>query len=288
MTKSDEKHESHHEPPKSLAEDAYDFKVTEQATEFRKEWMWLLVVICLALLAGVITIIILSMEYTNQSIPSEIDVVLYEKAGEGDRILRHTYQAKALVKYMSWVNKIYILSSTHSGYNEELQATYVSFAGTDEQGFEYMPKIPGISSHAIYLSDRTFPMKPIQKTFFYTYGYSRLFNLFRDQSEVTFFQNYMELPTMPSFVADMSRLSDYEWVTAMWREVSEGNVILRNDMNRDLMIVGSEPENAELQFNATESAKPLFFTLHVGSINDDASKTAANTLINSQLEKWFP
>jgi hypothetical protein len=98
----------------------------------------------------------------------------------------------------------------------------------------------------------------------------------------------MELPTMPSFVADMSRLSDYEWVTAMWREVSEGNVILRNDMNRDLMIVGSEPENAELQFNATESAKPLFFTLHVGSINDDASKTAANTLINSQLEKWFP
>jgi len=225
-------------------------------------------------------------------------VVLYENT-DPSRMSRHISQAKAVHKYMGWVKTIYVLSSTQSGEDAALGVTFVSFTGTMIQAFEFMPDIVGISDNAIFLSDMTIPFRNVEKGFMFYDSRPRMFNIFREQSEVNFFQNYFEAPvngisgedTMPTLVTDLVKLKEepQTWQDLVFREVTEERVTLRDDLNRDIFVVSTMLPNAEKQFDKLTNNRPLFATFHV-SVNTtvDPDPAASNARIQTFLTTEFP
>jgi hypothetical protein len=179
-----------------------------------------------------------------------------------------------------------VLSATQNGYDDVLGATFIPFSGTLSEAFEYMPSIPEIQNHAIFLSDMTIPFRQVQKSYFFMNGAPRIFNIFREQSEVDFFSDYLELPTMPTLVTDLQKLKEAQgWKDLVFREVTEERVVLKSDMNRDIFIVSSIPDNTQDQFANLIKSKPLFITFHVSP--NDPDPDTANNAIADFLSKQF-
>jgi hypothetical protein len=114
----------------------------------------------------------------------------------------------------------------------------------------------------------------------------RMLNTFRDQAEANFFAQYLELPTMPVLVTDMSKLSERTWETLVFLEVTEERVVLREDMNRDVFLVSSMLDNTQKQFEKLKSSPPLFATFHINPLDSDPV-TCNNELITF-LSTLFP
>lgn len=223
----------------------------------------------LTVIFGIGSIVFIVLGLINTSNQSHVvDVVLYEHqspAGEvtASRMSRHIMQSYYVHKHMKWINKIYVLSASKEGYDNILDVTFVPFKGLVEDAFLYMCKIPNVSEFAMFLSDMTFPFREVRKSYMYTMSNHRIFNVFRDEREVAFFKNYLELPTLPVMVVHMSTLAKSEnWMDLVFRESTEEKITLFNEMNRDVMIYGNSVNNAQNQFSLLKRHPPLFATFH--------------------------
>lgn len=257
-----------------------------------RTWIWIFILFLLLFLVGSIVIVIIAIEEGGQTLPEKIDVVLFIRPGSSTpltlRAARYKTQARAVQKYMPWVNKIWVLSPTHaSGEDADLGVTYVNVNKDTVAGaFEYMPSITDIAEYAIFLSDQTYPFRPVKKSFLFFDSRPRMFNIFREQSEVNLLQEYLE-DTMPTLVTEIKKLNKdpKTWQKLVFREITSNRVVLRNDMNRDILMDGGMTDNLEDQFTQLTNNRPLFATFHSGIA--DTAPTTSNTLLNSFLDKTF-
>lgn len=253
-----------------------------------ERWTWIIVALCFSFAVVIVVIVVISLEYTPDDWPDDVDVVLYQSP-ETSRMTRYVPQSKAVWKFMSWVRRVFVLSEFASpGYDQTLGVHFVRFTGSNSQGFEYMPDIPEIADHAIYLSDMTVPFRPVKKNYMFYQSRPRMFNVFREQSEVNFFASYLELPTMPVLCTNLVKLKEppQTWQDLVFREVTEERLVNREDMNRDIFVVSTMPANVQTQFDKLVSVPPIFATFH---INPDApDPELANTTLAAFLIKQFP
>lgn len=250
-----------------------------------KKWIWIFVVALLLFVVATIVIVIVAIEQTSENYPDDIDVVLYIRPNEPLRMSRYIAQSKSIQRYMEWVRNIYVLTPNPI-VDTSLGVTFVNFTGTLPEAFEFMPQIEGIAEDAIFFSDQTLPFRTIKKSFLFSGNQPRMFNIFREQSEVNFFVDYLE-PTMPTLVTDLIKLKEdpQTWQDLVFRVVTEERVTLRSDINRDIFIVSNMPENAQKQFDKLINNRPLFATFHIGPANPD--NDVSNNLINTFLTAEF-
>jgi hypothetical protein len=279
------KEQDDYDGPESGEGTASDIRAEARWT---RKWFWLFMFLIVLFSVAIIVIIIVAMEQTKQNLPKNIDVVLYERPNEPTRLSRHIWQARAVHKYMNWVKRVFVLSPTQSGEDVGLGVTFVPFSGTLSEAFEFMPDIPDIGENAIFLSDMTLPFREVRKEFMFFESNPRMFNIFREQAEVSFFASYLELPTMPTLVTDLVKLKEppQTWTDLVFREVTEESVTLRTEMNRDVFVVSSMMANSEKQFDKLTDNRPLFATFHVSTA--DPNPDASNQLLNTFLATEFP
>lgn len=265
------------------------------AQKRENRWMWGIGAVCITLAIVTIVVIVIALEPSNNDIPESIDVVLYQST-EPVRSTRYIPQSKAVRKFLTWARNVYVLSSlANPGWDPVLNVEIVPFSGSALQGFEYMPNIPGISTHAIFLSDMTFPFRDVPKSYLFYQSRPRMFNIFRDQAEVYFLSKYLELPTMPVLVTDLEKFSETTrvlnksstntWQDLVFREITEERVMLREDMNRDVFVVSTLPDNAKIQFEKLKANPSLFATFHVNS--QDPDKVSSNNVLLTFLSTHF-
>ncbi len=247
-------------------------------------WVFIFFIVLFA--AATVTIVIIAVEQTNSSLPEKIDVVIYRPpSGEASRLERYKHQARAVRENMNWVNQVFVLSASPV---EGSDFEHVPFEGTHEEAFEFMPSVPNVQQYAVFLGDRTIPVSGIKKGYLFHLDRPRIANIFRNQSEVNLFEQYLELPTMPLFVADMNKLAEEPrtWTDLVFREVTEERIVLRSDMNRDVFVISTMLANANKQFDNLETLPPLFATFHVPTANNDLK--VANDRLLEYLENAFP
>lgn len=264
-----------------------DPKISDEQ-KLEERWTWIIVALCLAFAVVTVVIVVMALEYVPEALPEQMDVVLYQSP-ETSRMMRYVPQSKAVWRHMPWVNRVYVLSQFASpGYDQALDVHFVAFTGTVSEAFEFMPDIPEISSHAIFLGDMTVPFREVKKTYLFYQSIPRMFNVFREQSEVNFFQTYLELPTMPVLSTDMSKLKEppQTWQDLVYREVTEERVVNREDMNRDVFVVSTMLSNVQAQFDKLVSSPPLFATFHINPADPDHE--LANTTLTVFLIKQYP
>ena len=275
----------------SLRKQAEEERLTKEAeTELTNQrWGWIFVALILAFASASIVIIVLALESSGSCLPDTIDVVIYQ-SNNAARMSRYIAQVKAVHKYMTWVNRVFILSANMSTMEDTvLNASVIHFPGASaSEAFEFMPDIPGISAHAIFLSDMTMPFRDVSKTFMFYQDRPRIFNIFREQSEVNFFANYLELPTMPVLATDLHKLKEppQTWTDLVFRMVTEERIVNREDMNRDIYVVSTMANNVQLQFDKLLSSPPLFATFHINATNDP-NPILSNNLLAVFLEQQF-
>lgn len=249
-------------------------------------WLGIVIFLILGFLAGVITLLVLSLQYSSHTDVGDIDVVLYQN-NDDTRSQRTLPQIHAILQNMPWVNNIFVLTSREPDPAITSLATHVAFTGNHEEAFEYMPDIPGIAAHTIFLDDRTFPFRTTKTSYMYSQDNPRIFNVFREQSEVIFFQQYVELPTLPTLVVDLAKLKEHPqtWRDLVFREVTEERIALKADMNRDVFVLSTMANNATSQFTQLDNNPPLFATFHVP--DTDPNVAAANKQLNAYLTQTF-
>ena len=262
----------------SILEISRDEKLVEKQSA--TQWWWIFVVLILALITGTIVIVIFATHEKHESLPDKIDVVLYDR-GRG----RSDQQVIACRQNITFVNNIYILSSTITEKSTVQNVTYLPFSGSISSCLEFIPKIPGIAEHAMFLSDQTFPFRKITKKYMFYGQRPRLFNIFRDQSEVNFFTAWLE-ETMPTFVMSVSLLRDStDWKTFIFKEVTSERTALRHDMNRDIFITSALSANSAKQLSILDSVSPIFATFHISET--DPNQTEANAQLTKYLREKF-
>lgn len=246
-------------------------------------WMWVFLFLIVAFLGGIVAVVIVAVEEFHAELPEHIDVVLYERPNEPLRQSRHLAQIRLVQQHMPWVHQVFVLSPTRSGPDPESQVIYVHFSGTLDEAFEYMADIPNVSNYALFLSDQTMPFREVKKTFLFNGTVPRMFNIFREESEVQFFAPYLET-TLPCLATNMVKLKEppQSWRDLVFREVTEERLTLRNDLNRDIMVVSSMAQNAHAQFQHLVDVPPLFATFHVGPSDPDPNYSYQ--LLNEFLE----
>ncbi len=279
----------------------------ESAKQARMQWwFWIFCLFIILFSVGTIVIIALALQDSGL-VDSDIDVVLYsyqpptqttaqttalttsQKAAAVAREPRHVAQIHAVRKYMPWVKNIFVLrpssTTTTTADIETNGATLVPFVGTDDEAFAYMPHIPTISNYAMFLGDYTFPLRTIKKSYLFTQGKRRMFNVFREQSEMEFFKDYLESSnTMPCLVTDLQLLkSSQSWTDMIFREITEEKVVLSNDMNRDMMISGRMPTNIETQLQLVSNSQPHFVTFHVNNNQASSEIQSAHSMVHQFL-----
>jgi len=265
-------------------------------------WFWIFCLFIILFSVGTIVVIALALQDSGV-VTSDIDVVLYSyqlpaqstltttaaatTAAAVAREPRYVAQIHAVRKYMPWVNNIFVLrpTSSTSTTTETSGATLVPFDGTDVQAFAHMPHIPTISDYAIFMGDYTFPLRTIKRSYLSTQGKRRMFNVFREQSEMEFFKDYLESSsTMPCLVTDLQLLkSSQSWTDMIFQEITEEKVVLSNDMNRDMMISGRMPTNIATQLQLVSAAQPHFVTFHVNNNQTPAEIQSAHSMIHQFL-----
>ncbi len=259
----------------------------EEDDKSMKKWKNILIILCLLFAIATIVIIVIALDPSQSNIPANVDVVLYQSSSPSDRMYRYIAQSKAVWRHMGWVRNVYLLSQYVTvGYNEVLGIEGVRFTGTDAEAFMHCSQIPGISSHFIYLSDRTVPFRHISKSYLFMQSIPRMFNVWRDTQETNLFASYFELPTMPCVVASTEQLKRASsWVQFVYQQVSETRVISREDLDRDVFVCTGHDDNVSAQFDKLVSNPPYFATFHINA--NDSDLTNANRTVNTFLNKIF-
>jgi hypothetical protein len=256
----------------------------EKMTEVPRvsRWAWVFACLITALSVGAVVIVMTALE-TPESFPKEIDVVMLEaSSGPTARQARVPWHIKAVQKHMKWVRNIHVLcSSPPANSTVDEQVKYTAFSGSASDAFQFMSAIPGIADHAIFLDDRTVPMRDVRLTYLYSGQSPRVFNVFRDYAEEDFFQPAIELPTLPCMVVTLSRLKEVgSWSEYVRQELIEESLVMYPGMNRDVMIRGDNPRTAAHQLKRLASSRPLFVTWHVSAVSQsEDSQTTAHQMI---------
>lgn len=234
--------------------------------------------IALLLIASIV-IVVLALETGDADLPETIDVVLLDRGRDRERGM-----ANAVLKYMDWVNNIYVLSSDHSGVQNGL--TYVSFSGTQAEAFNFIPEIPGISAHAIFLSDQTIPCRRVHKTYLFNMERPRAFNVLESQAYVQQFATVREA-LEPVMVADVenirkSELTGGETNDYVLRTAVTDIISVNNSMKRDLFLYSTVSDwsaIADGQIESLEEEPPLFATFHItGRYSSELNHKVVNFL----------
>lgn len=271
------------------AQNNSDFTETEvRDPERETRWTRIIVVLCLALAVATVVVVVIALEPSSSAVPADVDVVLYQ-VPETARMSRYVSQSRAVWKYMPWVRRIFVLSQYATpGWDPVFSLQVVAFTGSESAAFEFMPSIPEIAAHAIFLSDRTVPFRAVKKSYLFYQSRPRIFNVFREQSEVNFLEQYFELPTLPTLVTELQKLNEEPrtWQHLVFREMTEERVVLREDLNRDVFVVGGALANVQKQLDKLVSAPPVFATFHIHP--DDPQAVEANQAIASFLGQQFP
>lgn len=274
--------------PRALASAATAQHEDQPPTVVAERWTRVMLVMCLALAAATVVVVVIALEPSASQMPAEVDVVLYQSP-QTARMVRYVPQSKAVWKYLPWVRRVFVLSQyALPGWDPSLQVHVVPFIGTVSEAFEFMPSIPEVATHALFLSDMTVPFRPVKKSYLFYQDRPRVFNLFRDQAEVNFLAGYLELPTLPVLATDLHKLQEppRTWHDLVFRELTEERMVLREDMNRDVFVVGQMLSNVQKQFDKLVSVPPLFATFHIHPQDTDA--VTANQTLTQFLSTHFP
>jgi len=273
--------------------DDYASKGDDYASVSRETWFWVFVIVIIGFLGGVIAIIAVAIADVNNNLPDQIDAVIYDK-GRG----RYKAQIKAVQKYMGFINHIYVLSTSSLDENVGDGSIPVSFkvvsgATTQELAFEEISQWDVIGENVMFLSDRTFPCYKIYKTYLFYSDRPRLFNVMQDQAEVNFFKdtadkdnplNYWE-DTIVTMVGKKEYMGNHNNVQEyLFDEITREQVVLRNDMNRNIFVNSANAASSATQFKNLESQRPLFATFHIsGSDTGSANTTLVEWLNTTKL-----
>lgn len=240
----------------------------DEAAGSERRWMWILGVVFMVFLITSIAVVVIAVTGNSSSLPKKIDIVLFDR---GQGVLAP--QLKAVKKYMLWVNTIYVLSTTADNGTVD-GVTYVKFASADQNAaFLAIESIDGISDHALFLADYTFPCRKVLKQYLFYGDRPRLFNYFRDYAEEVFIADLgFQINTLATLVLnipllkeikDETKLSAAETVNRyLFRATTEERVVVRNDMNREIYIDATIADNVTAQFAKLKSAPPVFATFH--------------------------
>lgn len=282
-----------------------------------KLWIWILSIFIFLFIIAIIVLAVLSTENNQSSLPSTIDIVIIERS-ELDNTQQ---QVTAINDFMTFRNNIYILTSSHpdgeADFDNISNVFYVNFteSGTtyENQLNSYFLEmsaiknkdnsVPNIQQHAIFLGDQTYPMRGVRKEYLFCNGSNpRLFNIFRDQSEINFFNgstlsdnitifNY----TAPFLVSNLALFTDAPAVSTvedfMLLELTEEQATLRSDLNRDILLKGVPGvdyiDNYQSQFTTLDDKPPYFATFHIsGSIGSTERQQAVNSLHDYLINKF--
>lgn len=253
----------------------------------RPRWIFVLVCFLIILFAvGTMVVVIISLEPPVQY-KSQVDVVLFQDA-DPIRSKRTPFQIRSVHEHMPWVHRVFVASAltTTSREDTALKATFVPFSGTREEAFLTPTVLNELSETVMFLSDQTIPMRAVKQSYLYSGRYLRLFNVFREQSEVNVLEPYYELPTMPvgCIPRDLLQSTNANWQHVVFRLVTEERVVIFPSLNRDVLLSGDDHKNAEGQLKMLTASPPYFATFHIHRDLKPEYQESANQWINQYLE----
>jgi hypothetical protein len=235
-------------------------------------WSQAAIFFILLFIAGSLFIIIYALSSNGNDLPENIDVVLLDQRRDRER-----GQANAVLKYMPWVNNIWVLSPEHDGVKNGL--TYISFNGTQAEAFQKIPDIPGIADHAIFLSDQTIPCAEVHKTYLFKGSRPRVFNVLENPAVTALFADQRET-IEPTIVAAVDTIDISTDTNDYVRRASITEVVsVNNSMKRDIYFY--DVNLTEVQLKNLEDDPPLFATLHVTGSDADTLNQSWLTFINA-------
>lgn len=241
---------------------------------------------------GVVALIVISIERKFYALPNKIDMVLYDQSNNTIRA-----QVAAVKKNITFIEHIYILtpnySTYHSIYQSDGHITVIEYTDTDiNNAFLYPSNINQLNDNFIFLSDNIFPLKDITKDLMFYQDRPRVFNIFKSYSKEQFFTNFL-VPVMPTMVMSKDILTDVnevkestDFVDFVFRQVTEYQLVLRHDLNWDVMIHGDDLTNATTQLNKVTLDKPYFATFHYSG-STDSFKNQAVSKIKTYVDSVF-
>jgi hypothetical protein len=286
-------------------------------------WMSIFSVMTLLFVLGTIVITVISIQEEEHMLPKTVDAVILEdsenpptadrnmtKTGSvrgnkqvstGDKL--STIHAILISRNMKFVRNIYILTTQLGIDGSALEETglsncyYVNVPPETRDGgvdayfmamkdIKNKTDVPDIASHAIFLSNRTVPMRNLEKTHLFYRDRPRMINIFREASELDLLGNFFE-NTAPSFVVNVDMLSspfvdeDSKGDSSIavrdvvFLSITEERGTLRNDINRDVLLYGmqSARDNHIKQAEELEASTPVFATFHIRGPNIEIAKT---------------
>lgn len=289
--------------------------MTKQTTY---KWMWAFAIFIIIFMIATIGIVWASTLNANSVLPELIDIVIIERS-ELTNLKAHV---NAINNFMTFRNNIYILTPNQPDGNaaEDMGVNNVFYCNFTESGTTYQNKldsyflempniknkdneVPDIQTHAIFLGDQTYPMFKIEKSFLYFGERPRMFNVFRDQAEINFFNgltvaaddittfNY----TTPSLVSNIELFTDAPAVSTVKDfislEITEERATLRHDINRDILLRGVSgvdySDNYTMQFTTLDDNPPYFATFHISGATSSTERIQAVTALKTYLTTKF-
>lgn len=250
---------------------------------------WIFVVVCFLIVlfvVGTMIVVIFSLETPIQH-KSQVDVVLFQDA-DPIRSQRTPFQIKSIHEHMPWVHRIFVVSLLTSIQREDttLKATFIPFSGTREEAFLHQHVLEQLGETVMFLSDQTIPMRAVKPSYFYSGRYLRLFNVFREQSEMNVLAPYYELPTMPvgCIPRELLQSTNTTWQHVVFRLVTEERVVIFPSLNRDILLSGDDHKNAQQQLKMLTATPPFFATFHINRELRPEYQESANRWINQYLD----
>jgi len=296
-------------------------------------WMWAFVIFIFIFIVATIVVVVIAVEETDDKLPKDIDIVIIERdpaqnpsegRTEEDKIVTvndrlSTLHARLVDKHLKFRNNIYILAHPDLGITEgsatvatgvddcyyvNADAT-VPAPSTDAEllnayfmamkDVKSVVGVPDISSHAIFLSDRTFPLRRVYKTTMFHHEHPRMFNVFRNEAEQKVLgTDYYEYtpPSFPTAIAslDSTFLKESDTYSQQVDKIvmlakTGQETFVRNDFNRDVLFHSDEVGATNVIVNKTEQTReldrhtPLFATFHFSGVD----KTTADAAMKEYL-----
>jgi hypothetical protein len=276
-------------------------------------WMWAFVIFIFIFIVSTIVVVVVATEETSDKLPKYIDAVVIERdpsVAINNRL--STLNVRLVHRHMPFIHNIYILlDSTNStilngsaervtgvknsyyvnvdigtaALNEDILDTFFLKMASIKNLSSVDVSVPDISSHAIFLSDRTVPMRRIYRSDLFSREHPRMFNVFRDEAvqkrigtlsiETIDYFEYTP-PTYPTLISTI----DSKYVTEAGGPTEKVNKVLflsitqessqvRNDFNRDVLLFGDNglmADNHLSQISELDRHTPMFATFHLSGV----------------------
>lgn len=224
----------------------------------------------------------LALQEQNVSLPSPVDVVVYEIL---DSTACIEAQVTAISNNLTFRRNIYILTTEPSrvlGIADFVPNCFfvpVVAAGPSqreitEQMFANVSNlrssdvIPHVADRFLFMGNTTVPFRNVSENSLFYGSRPRAFNVFRDVAEVATLVDYFTY-TAPSLVGQfvfvgnnpLTSIEDF-----LLFSISQDLIVVRNDFMRDVFVNRNSDmliANYEAQFSKLDSSPPLFATFHV-------------------------